>query len=51
MVMTLEHLEKVQVAVDACNHSIEILLWTDILFDEKSSVSSGYGRRTLYNLL
>jgi acyl-coenzyme A synthetase/AMP-(fatty) acid ligase len=41
----------VQVAVDACDRSIEILLWTDILFDGKSSVSSGYGRRTLHDLL
>jgi acyl-CoA synthetase (AMP-forming)/AMP-acid ligase II len=51
IVTTPEHLEKVQAAVDACDGNIEILLWTDILSEDKSSVSSGYGCRTLHDLL
>ncbi|XPS73998.1 hypothetical protein M3J09_006126 [Ascochyta lentis] len=51
VITVLEHLQTVRTSVEACAGNIEILMWADILSEEKSGSRLANGYRTLHDLL
>lgn len=51
VITVLEHLQTVKTSVAACAGNIEIMVWTDILSEEKSGSKLTNGCRTLHDLL